>query len=64
MTNHYTRIGQEKLLYSLMLECNDLKHSEPKNNLSDYQLMLKINDYLIKLNLTPYTEEELEMDLK
>ena len=63
MEKHYTRNGQEKLLYTLMLECNDLKHLEPKNKLSDYQLMLKINEYLIKLNLTPYTEEELEMEL-
>lgn len=60
---HYTRQGQEKLLYSLMLECNDLKHSKSKKELSDYKLMLKINEYLIKLNLTPYTEEELEMEL-
>lgn len=60
---HYTRQGQEKLLYSLMLDCKDLIHSKSKKELSDYQLMLKINEYLIKLNLTPYTEEELEMEL-
>ena len=58
--NHYTRLGQEKLFDSLRKECNDLK--SPKN-LSDYQLMSKINQYLIKLNLVPYTEEELEMEL-
>ena len=58
--NHYTRNGQEWLLNSLKNECRD---SSKVKSLSDYQLMLKINYYLIKLNLTPYTEEELEMEL-
>ena len=58
--NHYTRNGQEWLLNSLKNECRD---SGKVKSLSDYQLMLKINYYLIKLNLTPYTEEELEMEL-
>ena len=61
MTNHYTRIGQENLLVDLMTTVGD-GVVYPKN-LSDYQLMLKINEYLLKLDLVPYTEEELEMDL-
>lgn len=57
---HYTRKGQEWLLNSLKNECMD---SSKVKLLSDYQLMSKINQYLIKLNLVPYTEEELEMEL-
>lgn len=58
--NHYTRKGQEWLLGSLKKECNDISKIK---SLSDYQLMSKINYCLIKLNLVPYTEEELEMEL-
>jgi len=31
--------------------------------LSDYQLLCRLNELLIKLNLIPFTIEELEMDL-
>lgn len=63
MTNHYTRIGQEKLFIDLMKTFGVEQIASPKT-LSDYNLMVKINDLLKSLNLTPYTEEELEMDLK
>ena len=31
--------------------------------LSDYQLLCRLNELLVILNLIPFTEEELEMDL-
>ena len=63
MTNHYTRQGQERLLVDLMVTANSDIYYSKINNLSDYQLMLKINEYLAKLDLVTYTEEELEMEL-
>ena len=62
MTSHYTRKGQERLLVDLMLTAGKSVNPNIKY-LSDYQLMLKINEYLIKLDLVTYTEEELEMEL-
>lgn len=61
MTNHYTRKGQENLLFDLMITTG--VGTMPIKSLSDYQLMLKINEYLAKLDLVTYTEEELEMEL-
>jgi len=64
MGKHYNRKSQEKLCLDLMNECNVYLLSHPKPSiLSNYQLMCMINKYLKRLNLTPYTEEELEMDL-
>lgn len=63
MTNHYTRLGQERLYIDLMKTSGQRQIPSPKT-LSDYYLMVKINDLLKSLDLTPYTEEELEMDLK
>jgi hypothetical protein len=31
--------------------------------LSDYQLLCRLNELLVTLNLIPFTEEELEIDL-
>lgn len=62
MTNHYTRIGQERLYIDLMKTSGQCQILSPKT-LSDYYLMVKINDLLKSLDLTPYTEEELEMEL-
>ena len=61
MTNHYTRKGQENLLFDLMITVG--AGTMPIKSLSDYQLMLKINEYLAKLDLVTYNEEELEMEL-
>ena len=61
MTNHYTRQGQENLLFDLMITVG--AGIMPIKSLSDYQLMLKINEYLAKLDLVTYTEDELEMEL-
>ena len=63
MTNHYTREGQERLYLDLLKTVGEIQIRSQKS-FSDYQLMCMINKYLKQLNLTPYTEEELEMDLK
>lgn len=62
MGKHYNRKSQEKLLVDLMKASGVNQIPSPKT-LSDYHLMVKINDLLISLDLVPYTEEELEMDL-
>lgn len=62
MTNHYTRLGQEKLFVDLM-KTSGVKQIPSPKTLSDYHLMIKINNLLRSLDLTPYTEEELEMEL-
>lgn len=61
MKNYNLRCNYEKLVVKLSLIANE----KVKNlkYLSDYQLLCMLNDLLIKLNLIPFTEEELEIDL-
>ena len=61
MKNYHLRSNYENQVVKLSLIANEkirnLKY------LSDYQLLSKFNELLIKLNLIPFTEEELEIDL-
>ena len=61
MKNYNLRCNYEKLVVKLSVIANE----KVKNlkYLSDYQLLCMLNDLLIKLNLIPFTEEELEIDL-
>jgi hypothetical protein len=61
MKNYHLRSNYEFQVVKLSLIANErvinLKY------LSDYQLLSKFNELLVKLNLIPFTEEELEIDL-
>ena len=61
MKNYHLRSNYESQVVKLSLIANE----KVKNlkYLSDYQLLCMLNDLLIKLNLIPFTEEELEIDL-
>lgn len=62
MKNYNLRCNYEQLVVKLSLIVNE----KVKNlkYLSDYRLLCMLNDLLIKLNLIPFTEEELEIDLE
>jgi hypothetical protein len=61
MENYNLRCNYEQLVVKLSLIANE----KVKNlkYLSDYQLLCRLNELLVTLNLIPFTEEELEMDL-
>jgi hypothetical protein len=61
MKNYNLRCNYEQLVVKLSLIANE----KVKNlkYLSDYQLLCRLNELLVGLNLIPFTEEELEMDL-
>jgi len=61
MENYNLRCNYEQLVVKLSLTANE----KVKNlkYLSDYQLLCRLNELLVGLNLIPFTEEELEMDL-
>jgi hypothetical protein len=61
MENYNLRCNYEQLVVKLSLITNE----KVKNlkYLSDYQLLCRLNELLVGLNLIPFTEEELEMDL-
>lgn len=61
MKNYNLRCNYEQLVVKLSLIANE----KVKNlkYLSDYQLLCRLNELLVSLNLIPFTEEELEMDL-
>jgi hypothetical protein len=61
MENYNLRCNYEQLVVKLSLIANE----KVKNlkYLSDYQLLCRLNELLIKLYLIPFTIEELEMDL-
>jgi hypothetical protein len=61
MENYNLRCNYEQLVVKLSLIANE----KVKNlkYLSDYQLLCRLNELLVGLNLIPFTEEELEMDL-
>ena len=63
MGKHYTRIGQERLLNKLSFEVNKSKFVGSIDYLLDKDLMVLINQFLFKLGLVTYTNEELEMEL-
>jgi hypothetical protein len=58
---YHLRLNYENQVIKLSLIANE----KVKNlkYLSDYQLLCRLNELLIKLNLIPFTIEELEMDL-
>lgn len=62
MKNYHLRSNYESQVVRLSLIANvrviNLKY------LSDYQLLSKFNELLVKLNLIPFTKEELEIDLE
>jgi hypothetical protein len=61
MENYNLRCNYEQLVVKLSLIANE----KVKNlkYLSDYQLLCRLNELLVGLNLIPFTEEELEIDL-
>jgi hypothetical protein len=61
MENYNLRCNYEQLVVKLSLIANE----KVKNlkYLSDYQLLCRLNELLVSLNLIPFTEEELEIDL-
>jgi hypothetical protein len=61
MENYNLRCNYEQLVVKLSLIVNE----KVKNlkYLSDYQLLCRLNELLVSLNLIPFTEEELEIDL-
>jgi hypothetical protein len=58
---YHLRLNYENQVVKLSLIANE----KVKNlkYLSDYQLLCRLNELLIKLNLIPFTTEELELDL-
>ena len=58
---YHLRLNYENQVVKLSLIANE----KVKNlkYLSDYQLLCRLNELLIKLNLIPFTIEELEIDL-
>jgi hypothetical protein len=58
---YHLRLNYESQVVKLSLIANE----KVKNlkYLSDYQLLCRLNELLVSLNLIPFTEEELEMDL-
>ena len=61
MKNYYLRSNYEFEVVKLSLIANERVRN--LRYLSDYQLLCMFNDLLVKLNLIPFTEEELEIDL-
>jgi len=61
MKNYHLRSNYESQVVKLSMIANEKVRN--LKYLSDYQLLSKFNELLIKLNLIPFTEEELEMDL-
>ena len=61
MKNYYLRSNYESQVVKLSLIANEKVRN--LKYLSDYQLLCMLNDLLIKLNLIPFTTEELEIDL-
>lgn len=61
MKNYNLRCNYEQLAVKLSLIANEKVRN--LKYLSDYQLLCMLNSLLIKLNLIPFTEEELEIDL-
>jgi len=61
MKNYHLRSNYESQVVKLSLIANEKVRN--LKYLSDYQLLCMLNDLLIKLNLIPFTEEELEIDL-
>jgi hypothetical protein len=61
MKNHHLRSNYESQVVKLSMIANEKVRN--LKYLSDYQLLSKFNELLIKLNLIPFTEEELEIDL-
>lgn len=61
MKNYHLRSNYESQVVKLSLISNEKVRN--LKYLSDYQLLSKFNELLIKLNLIPFTEEELEIDL-
>ena len=61
MKNYHLRSNYEFQVVKLSLIANEKVRN--LKYLSDYQLLSKFNELLIKLNLIPFTEEELEIDL-
>jgi hypothetical protein len=61
MKNYHLRSNYESQVVKLSLIANE----KVKNlkYLSDYQLLCRLNELLVSLNLIPFTEEELEIDL-
>ena len=58
MKNYHKRNNYERLLVILCHYCNE---KIPKlNSISDYWLLLQINEKLARLGLITYTEQELE----
>lgn len=61
MKNYHLRSNYESQVVKLSLIANEKVRN--LKYLSDYQLLCMLNELLIKLNLIPFTEEELEIDL-
>ena len=61
MKNYHLRSNYESQVVKLSMIANEKVRN--LKYLSDYQLLYKFNELLIKLNLIPFTEEELEIDL-
>ena len=61
MKNYHLRSNYESQVVKLSMIANEKVRN--LKYLSDYQLLSKFNELLIKLNLIPFTEEELEIDL-
>ena len=58
ITNYHFRKNYERLFVILCHHCND---KIPKlDSISDYWLLLQINEKLARLGLITYTEKELE----
>jgi hypothetical protein len=58
---YHLRLNYENQVVKLSLIANE--RVKNLKYLSDYQLLCRLNELLIKLNLIPFTTEELELDL-
>lgn len=62
MLNHNKRENYEKYYLKLCKEANE-KAYHKYQKLSDFALLLKMNELLMKLNCQPMNEDELEINL-
>lgn len=60
---HWKRIDHENLLRKLALEVNKTPLNDNIGYLSDYDLLVLINGFFVKLNLIPYNNDELNRKL-
>ena len=63
MKNHWSRSAHEKLLRSLSYEYNKMHFKDNIDYLTDNELLILINGFLVLFGLQTYNNEELNRKL-